>query len=174
MRIRLLTPARVGVFVLALAFCATVAVGQMPTPDSMQTLSSSDVSDQQVQKVARIAVATQMSVRKDRMKFRRDMKKKYGNPQEMDSTQKAKARREARKKQMAMRKKQSKVMQQEAKKEGLDPMRVQSVLRSARQDSTLKKRLQTAMKAEMKKQQSKMGGGKMQGGGKKGGGSMNQ
>ncbi|MFB6098700.1 MAG: hypothetical protein ABEK84_06250, partial [Salinibacter sp.] len=81
-----------------------------------------------------------------------DIKKKYGNPQQMDSTQKAKARKEIRRRQMKMRKKQMKIMRQKAKKEGMTPKMFQKIMRSARQDSTLKKRLQTAMKAQMQKQ----------------------
>ncbi len=118
---------------------------------SSETLSSSDVSEEQIQMAARIASSVQMGVQEDRMKMRKDMKEKYGNPKQMDSTRKAKARKEMRRRQMKMRKKQMQIMQEEAKKEGMDPQTFRQIMRSAREDSTLQKRLQTAMKAQMKK-----------------------
>ena len=159
---------RFGVLALALAFVAPLAFGQMPQQGNQQMLSSEDVTDEQIQKVARIAVTAQMSTRQERMKMRKEMKQKYGNPQAMDSTQKAQARREMRKRQMAMRKKTMQVMQKEAKNEGMQPQMVQRILRSARQDSTLGQRLQQAIKAEAKRQRPSMGG--QQGGGGQGGG----
>lgn len=167
MQLRSLTPARIGAFVLTLCFFVPLAVGQMPQ-GNMETLSSDDVSDEQIEKTARIAIKAQMSTQKERMQLRKEMKQKYGNPQQMDSTQKANARREMRKRQMAMRKKQMKVMQQEAKNEDMDPKMVRRILRSAQQDSTLGKRLKKAMKAEMKNQRPQMGPGG-QGGGQGGG-----
>jgi O-methyltransferase involved in polyketide biosynthesis len=89
----------------------------------------------------------------------------------MDSTQKAEATRKMRKRQMTLRKKQAKIMQQEAKKEGINPKRVQRIMRSTRQDSTLQQRLRQAMKAKMK-QQGQMGGGQ-EGGQDEDGGSSN-
>jgi len=168
MQTRSLTPLRLGLFVLALAFCAPLAFGQMPQ-GNQKTLSSEDVSDEEIQKAARIAAKARMSTQKDRRKMQKNMKKKYGNPQEMDSTEKAEMRREVRKKRMAMQKKMMKAMQKEARKENMDPQRVTLILQSTRQDPELGKRFKKAMKAEMKKQRSKMGGGK-----KKGGGSSNQ
>ena len=156
---RSLTSIRLGILTLALAFCAPLAFGQMPQPGNAQTLSSSDVSDQEIQKLARIMMTVRTSTRQDRMKMRKEMKQKFGNPQEMDSTQKAQARREMRKRRMAMRKKTMKIMQKEAKKEGIKPQRVQMILKSARQDSTLQQRVRQAMKAQMKKQSPSMGGG---------------
>lgn len=152
---RSITSFRFGVLVLAFALCAPLAFGQMPQGNA-ETLSSEEVSDEQIQKVARILVATRMSTRDEQMQMRKDMKEKYGNPQEMDSTQKAQARREMRKKQMAMRKKQQKVMQQKAQEEGMDPQMVQKIARSAQQDSTLGERIQKAMKQEMQNQQPQM------------------
>lgn len=130
--------------------------GQMPEPGASQTLSSSDVSDEQVQAVARVAMSVQMGMREDRMQMRKDMKEKYGNPQQMDSTQKKKALKKMRRRQMEMRKKQMSLMQEEAKNEGIDPKTFRQIMRSAQQDSTLQRRLQKAMKAEMKKQQPQM------------------
>ena len=162
---RSLTPLRIGALALALALCAPFAYGQMPQPGNAQTLSSSDVSDEEVQKVASIMMTVRTSTRADRMKMRKEMKQKFGNPQEMDSTQKAQARREMKKRQMAMRKKTMKVMQQEAKKENMNPQRVQTILRSARKDSTLQQRIRKAVKSEAKKQAPSMGGGQQGGSG---------
>jgi len=58
--------------------------------------------------------------------------------------------------QMQMRKKQMKMMQQEAEKEGMSPQMFRRIMRSAQQDSTLKKEIQAAMKAQMKKQRPQM------------------
>lgn len=164
---RSLTSVRFGVLALALAVIAPTAFGQMQQQQG-DMLSSSDVTDEQINKIAKVAVSTQMATRKDRMQMRREMKKKYGNPQQMDSTEKKKARKEIRRKQMEMQKKTQKIMQEEAEKESIEPQMVQKVLQSARQDSTLKKRLQKAMRKEAKKQQPKgMRGGPQ--GGQKGG-----
>lgn len=141
-----------GLGLVALLFVGSAAFAQMPQPDTTKLLSASEVSQEEIQKAARIAVSVRMSTRKDRMKMRRDMKQKYGNPQEMDSTEKAKARKEIRRRQMKMRKKQMRIMRKQAKKEDLSPQKFQKIMQSARQDSTLKKQLQTAMKAEMQKQ----------------------
>lgn len=130
--------------------------GQMPEPGASQTLSSSDVSEEQLQTAARIVASIQMGTRKDRMEMQKDMREKYGNPQQMDSTQKAKARKEMQRRQMEMQKKQMSIMQEEAENEGMDPKTLRQIIRSARQDSTLQRRLQRAMKAQMKKQQPQM------------------
>ncbi len=150
---RLFKSSCVGLFALAFAVSAP-AFGQMPQQPDTTTLSASDVSQEQVKKAARIAAAVQSSMRAQQMKMRRQMKEKYGNPQEMDSTQKANARREMKRQQMKMRKQQMKMMQQEAQKENMEPQMFRRIMRSAQQDSTLKKQIQQAMRAEMKKQQS--------------------
>lgn len=147
-----------GLFALAVVFSAPAAFGQMPQQDTTVTLTAADVSQEQIQKAARIAATVQSSMRAQQMKLRKQMKQKYGNPQQMDSTKKAKARKEMRRRQMKMRKQQMKMMQQEAKKENMDPKMFQRIMRSARKDSTLKKQLQSAMRAEMKKRQSQQGG----------------
>jgi len=130
--------------------------GQIPEPGRPQTLSSSDVSEEQLQTAARVAMSVRMGMREDQMQMRKEMKEKYGNPQQMDSTQKQKARKEMRRRQMEMRKKQMSLMQEEAKNEGIDPKTFRQIMRSAQQDSTLQRRLQNAMKAQMKKQQPQM------------------
>ena len=124
----------------------------MTQPGSPQALSSSDVSEEQVQKAARIAMSVQMGTRADRMKMRKEMQEKYGDPQQMDSTEKAEAQKEMRRRQMEMQKKQMKIVQEETEKEGMDPQTFQQIMRSAQQDSTLQNRLRTAMKAQMQKQ----------------------
>lgn len=146
-------PFRLGLFVLAFALCAPVAFGQMPQPDSSKLLSSSEVSETQVQQAARIATAIQMTMQKEQMKMRKKMKKKYGNAKEMDSTQKKMARKEMRKMQMKMRKMQMQMMQKKAEEEGMNPKMFQQIMQSTREDSTLKTRIQKAMKAQMQKQQ---------------------
>ncbi|WP_118839754.1 hypothetical protein [Salinibacter ruber] len=152
---RLFKSSCVGLIALAFAFTVP-AFGQMPQQPDTTTLSASEVSQEQVDKAARIAAAVQSSMRAQQMKMRKQMKEKYGNPQEMDSTQKANARREMKRQQMRMRKQQMKMMQQESQKENMDPQMFRRIMRSAQQDSTLKKQIQQAMKAEMKKQQSQM------------------
>ena len=145
----------IGLFALAFAVSAPAALAQMPQQNT-EPLSASEVSQEQVQTAARIATTIQSSMRAQQMQMRKEMKQKYGNPQEMDSTQKAKARQEMKRQQMQMRKKQMKMMQQEAEKEGMSPQMFQRIMRSAQQDSTLKKEIQAAMKAQMKKQRSQM------------------
>jgi len=153
---RLLKLTCVGLFAIAFALSAPGASGQMPQQPDTTTLSASDVSQEQVEKAARIATTIQSSMRAQQMKMRKQMKRKYGNPQEMDSTQKANAKREMRRRQMKMRKKQMKMMQQQANKEGMSPKMFRRIMRSAQQDSTLKKKIQAAMRAQMKQKRSQM------------------
>jgi hypothetical protein len=147
-----------GLFALAVVFSAPAAFGQMPQQDTTVTLSAADVSQEQIQKAARIAASVQTSMRAQQMKMRKQMKQKYGNPQQMDSTQKAKAKKEMRRRQMKMRKQQMQMLRTEAKNEDMDPKMFRRIMRSARKDSTLKKQIQTAMRAEMKKRRSQQGG----------------
>jgi len=153
---RVLKSSYIGLFALALAVTAPAALAQMPQQDTTETLSASDVSQEQIETAARIATTIQSSMRAQQMRMRKQMKQKYGNPQEMDSTQKAKARKEMQRQQMQMRKKQMKMMQQEAEKEGMSTQMFRRIMRSAQQDSTLKKEIQAAMKAQMKKQRPQM------------------
>lgn len=128
--------------------------GQMSQPGAPQPLSPSEIGDEQLQTAARIAVSVQMSTQQDRMKMQKEMQAKYGNPQQMDSTEKAQAQKEIRRRQMELQKKQMKIMQQQAEKEGMDPQRFREIMRSAQQDSTLRTKLQQAMKEQMREQQS--------------------
>lgn len=148
-----------GLFALAVVFSAPAAFGQMPQPDTTVTLTAADVSQEQIQKAARIAATVQTSMRAQQMKLRKQMKQKYGNPQQMDSTKKAEARKEMRRRQMKMRKQQMQMLRKEAKNENMDPKMFRRIMRSARKDSTLKKQIQSAMRAEMKKRRSQQGGG---------------
>ena len=156
---RVLKPFCVGLFALAVALSAPAALGQMPQQDTTATLTADDVSQEQIQKAARIAATVQTAMREQQMKLRKQMKQKYGNPQQMDSTQQAKAKREMRRQQMKMRKKQMKMLKQETQKEEMNLKMFQRIMRSAREDSTLKKEIQAAMQAEMKKRQSQRGQG---------------
>lgn len=126
--------------------------GQMQRPGQSQTLSASDVSEEQIQTAARIAVSIQSGTQEDRMRIQKEMQKKYGNPQQLDSTEKQKAHKEMRRRQMELRKKQMEILQKEAKKEGMEPQMFQRIMRSAQQDSTLRTRIRTAMKDQMKQQ----------------------
>jgi uncharacterized membrane protein YgaE (UPF0421/DUF939 family) len=157
MQTRSLTPIRIGLLALAFAFFAPSAFGQMPQPSQSQTLSSSDVSDAQLEKVARILSAVRSSTGQEQMKLRKDAMSLRKKMAEMDSTQKAQARRKMRKRQMSLRKKQMRIMQKQAQKEGMKAQMVQKIMRSTRQDSTLQQRLRQAVKAQMK-QQAPMGG----------------
>jgi len=163
MQLRSFKTLRTGLLVLAFALLAPMALAQMPQQGQNKTLSSSDVSDEEVQKVARVLITARQSTRQMQMQKRREIKKKYGNPKEMDSTKKAQAKREMMQHQRKVRKKQMKAMQNEAEKENMNPKRVRRIMMSAQQDSTLQQRLRKAMKSEMKNQKSQMGGG--QGGG---------
>lgn len=156
---RSLTPFRIGLFVLAFALCAPATFGQMPQPDTSDLLSSSDVSDEDLQRVARILVTAQMSTQKQRMKMRKDAIKMKKKMAQMDSTQKAQVRRKFQKRQMAMQRKQMKVIQKQAKEEGMQPQMVQRIMRSSQRDSTLQNRIREAMKTEAKKRSSMQGGG---------------
>lgn len=153
---RVLKSSCIGLFAFALAVTAPAALAQMPQQDTTETLSASDVSQAQIETAARIATTVQSSMRAQQMRMRKQMKQKYGNPQEMDSTQKAKARKEMQRQQMQMRKKQMKMMQQQANKEGMSPKMFRRIMRSAQQDSTLKKKIQAAMRAQMKQKRSQM------------------
>jgi flagellar biosynthesis GTPase FlhF len=122
-----------------------------PMPSSPQR-SSADVTEEQVQTAARILMSVQAAARQDQMQTQREMQEKYGNPQQMDSTEMAAAREEMQRRQQEMRKKQMKMMQQEAEAEGMAPQRFQTIMRSAQQDSTLRTRLRQAMKAQVQNQ----------------------
>jgi len=163
---RILTSiSRVSFIALVAALCAPLAFAQMPQGGGPQPLSSSEVSDAQIQKAATIMMDLRTEGQKMRMQLKQKMKQKYGNPQEMDSTKKAQMRKEMMQEQRKMRKQQMKMMQKKANQEGMEPQMFKRIMTSAQKDSTLKKRLTSAMKAQAKQRQSQMGGSGQQGGG---------
>jgi hypothetical protein len=135
---------RIGLTALALAVFAPAVYAQGGPGGGGATLSSEDVSDQEIQSAAEIIVAMQFQ----RQQMRKQMMQKYGNPQEMDSTQRRKARMEIMKKRQAL-------MQKKTKEEGLSAQRLQQIMKSARQDSTLRTRVRSAVQA---RRQEQMGG----------------
>lgn len=144
---RTLSTLRIGLLAFALACVAPAAFAQ-GGPGGMggaaETLSSDDVSEQEIDAAAEIIVAMQMQ----RQKMRTQMREKYGNPQEMDSTQRRQARMEVMQKREALMKKKT-------EEEDLSTDRLGLIMKSARQDSTLRKRVRTAVQ---EKRQSRMGG----------------
>jgi len=148
-----------GLLAIALLFVVPAAFGQMQQPDTTQTLSSSDVSDEQVRQAAEIMVALQTQGRQMQMQMRKDMKRKFGNPQDLDSTEKENMRRELKRQQRQMQQKQMKMMKKKSSEVGMPPETFRRVMRSAQQDSTLQKRLQTAMKKQAKQRQPQQGQG---------------
>lgn len=153
---RSLIPLRSGLFVLVLSLCAPLAFGQMPQ-QGQEMLSSSDVSDEELQMVASVVASAQMNSREEQMKIRKRMRQMQQNMQEMDSTEKAQAKRKLRMRQMKMRKKMQQDMKQAvAEKEGMEWSRAQKILRSTQQDQELGKRFKKAIKMAMKEQQPEM------------------
>lgn len=138
---------RIGILAFALACIAPAAFAQ-GGPGGMggttETLTSDEVSDQEIDAAAEIIVAMQMQ----RQEMRREMRKEYGNPQEMDSTQRREARSEIMQKRQAL-------MQEKTEEEDLSAQRLGLIMKSARQDSTLRERVRTAVQ---KKRQERMGG----------------
>ena len=161
---RILTSiSRVSFIALVAALCAPLAFAQMPQGGGPAPISSSEVSDAQLQKVVQVLMEVRSATRSDRMQMRKDMKEMQS--QEMDSTQKAQARKKMRQRQMALRKKQQKIMQKKVKEVNMDPKMFRRIMRSMRKDPELQKRLKAAMQEQMKQRQSQMGGSGQQGGG---------
>jgi hypothetical protein len=145
---RSLSTARTGILALALAFIAPAVFAQGGPGGGMggptETLSSEDVSEEEVDAAAEIIVAMQMQ----RQQMRTDMREKYGNPQEMDSTQRREARTEIMQKRQAL-------MEKKTEEEDLSADRLGLIMKSARKDSTLRKRVRTAVQ---EKRKARMGG----------------
>ncbi|WP_022835782.1 DUF4168 domain-containing protein [Salisaeta longa] len=132
-------------FALGLLLTAPTAYAQMGgmTPPK----PAEEVSGTELEAVARVVTELQAS----RAQMMQKLRKKYGNPAEMDSTKMKEARMEARRMQMQS-------MQQALNKEDqLDRKRFMSIMMAARQDSTLDKRLRTTIQ-EMQKNKMKQGG----------------
>lgn len=153
---------RVSLFVFAFALCVPMALGQMPQQGGGELLSSEDVSDEELRKVARIVVSAQIATQEEQMAMKKEMMAKQQEMQEMDSTEQAQARREMRKQQMKMQKRMQKVLQKEAAKEDMKPQQVQLIMQSAQQDQELGRRLQKIAKKVQKQQMQQQGN---QGGG---------
>ncbi len=117
--------------------------GGAPAP-----LSSDDVSDEEVESAAEIVVAMQMQ----QQKMQQEMMQKYGNPQEMDSTQRREAKQEIQRKQQAL-------MQEKTDEHGLGAQRLNMIMTSARQDSTLRERMKTAVEGLRQERMSQQQGG---------------
>ena len=136
---------RLGLLALAFAFVAPAAFAQVGPGGSSGDISSDDVSDAEIAAAAEIIVALQMQ----RQEMRTQMRETYGNPQEMDSTQRRQARQELMQKRQAL-------MQQKTEEEDLSAQRLGRLMQSARQDSTLRARIRTAVQET---RQARMGSG---------------
>jgi len=131
----------VGLLALAFALVGPVAYGQGNMGgQGGPSISPSDVTDDQIQSVARIVVAMQQIQQKYRQQ--------YGNPQNMDSSKVAEVRRK-------LMKEQQQVMSKKVKEEGMSVQKFQQIMQTARRDSTLRTEMRSAI-MEMRKQQ---GGG---------------
>ena len=120
---------------LALFAPAVFAPGALAqNGEAQNTLSSSDVSEEEVESAAEIVVAMQMQ----QQELRKKMMRKYGNPQKMDSTQRRQAR-------VEMMKQRQALMKEKTNEHGLSTQRLGMIMNSARQDSTLRERMKTAV-----------------------------
>jgi len=139
----------IGLVALALAAVAPFAFGQGNMGgQGGSSISPSDVTDGQIQSVARVVVAMQQLQQKYRQQ--------YGNPQNMDSSKVAEVRRK-------LMKEQQQVMSKKVKEEGMSVQKFQQIMQTARRDSALRTKMRSAI-MKMRKQQ---GGGMQspQGGG---------
>mgnify|MGYP006426292423 CR=1 FL=1 len=131
----------IGLLAFVFALVAPLAYGQGNMGgQGGPSLSPSDVTDSQIESAARIVVAMQQLQQKYR--------EEYGNPQNLDSSKVAEVRRK-------LMKEQQQVMSQKVEEEGLNMQTFQQIMQTARQDSTLRTEMRSAI-MEMRKQQ---GGG---------------
>ena len=154
---------------LALLLMAPIASGQrMSRPQQNQQngslLTSSDVTAKELNQVAEITMATRVAVQGKRGKIMSDLKDKYGSMSKMDSTQKSQAQLELEERRQDLRGKMKKIFKEKANARAISTDRVIQILKSARHDSTLRSRLQSAMKAapqakELDSRNEGMGGG---------------
>ena len=131
-----------SVSLAALVFTAAVSGLVLPahgqeTPSDSKWLRSEDVSDAEMQAVAKITAALQ----KQRQDMRRQNRKKNDNLQGMDSTQ-------VRKTQRTMRKAQLDLQQRLAEKTGMTEERFKKIISSVRRDPALRRRFRSAVKQE--------------------------
>ena len=117
-----------------LAVGAPVAMAQplpeQPTESKPPPLSSSEVSDAEIESAAEVIVSMEMQ--------RAQLEKKYGEPEDMTTEQRRKAQREI------MRERQI-LMQRKTVAEDLDAGRLELIMVSARRDSVMHERVRAAM-----------------------------
>jgi len=103
---------------------------EQPTESKAPPLSSSEVSDAEIESAAEVIVSMERQ--------RAQLEKKYGEPEEMTTEQRRKAQREI------MRERQL-LMQRKTVAEELDAGRLELIMVSARRDSVMHERVQAAM-----------------------------
>jgi len=141
------SPGRVGLVALLLAVFAPIVSAQTlpdrPTGSGPAPLSSSDVSDAEVESAAEIIVSLQMQ--------EAEMERKYGEPDDMTKQQLRRVQQET------MRERQL-LLQKKTLEEDLDAGRLELIMISAKKDSTLHRRMRTAME-EAKEKKRREGAG---------------
>jgi len=141
------SPGRVGLVALLLAVFAPIVSAQTlpdrPTGSGPAPLSSSDVSDAEVESAAEIIVSLQMQ--------EAEMERKYGEPDDMTKQQLRQVQQET------MRERQL-LLQKKTLEEDLDAGRLELIMISAKKDSTLHRRMRTAME-EAKEKKRREGAG---------------
>jgi hypothetical protein len=103
---------------------------EQPTESKPPPLSSSEVSDAEIESAAEVIVSMEMQ--------RAQLEKKYGEPEDMTTEQRRKAQREI------MRERQI-LMQRKTVAEDLDAGRLELIMVSARRDSVMHERVRAAM-----------------------------
>lgn len=126
---------RTGCLVLVLALLVSGAYGQDTTRNAGP--SPSDVTDDQIQSAARVMVAMQ--------KLRDRYEKKYGNPQELDSSKVQAVRRR-------FRKEQQTILQQKIEEVDITEEEYRQILRRTRRDTTLRQKMRAAVLEARKEQ----------------------
>ena len=115
---------------------------QNTSADSSDTsITSKDISKEEMVAVAEIIVALQI----ERQQMRMEMMKKYDNPQEMDSTERRKVKAENLEKRQAL-------VEKKTEEKNLSAERLNLIMRSATTDSTLRARLKKVVKEKRKEQ----------------------
>jgi hypothetical protein len=125
---------RIGLVALLLVAYAPIASAQTlparPTGSGPAPLSSSDVSDAEVESAAEIIVSLQRQ--------EAEMERKYGEPDDMTEQQLRRVQQET------MRERQL-LLQKKTLEEDLDAGRLELIMISAKKDSTLHRRVRTAV-----------------------------
>jgi hypothetical protein len=132
------------VAVLACAFVVWVpATGAQPLPEQPTEsrpapLSSSEVSDDEIESAAEVIVSMEIQ--------RAQLEKKYGDPKNMSTAQRRKAQREIVRERQAL-------MQKKTTEEDLDAGRLELIMVSARRDSVMHQRVKAAMEKKRAEKQ---------------------